>query len=72
MGYYWSNGHLESTGRLMKLSLLLTCLLEMRITRIKNHIKEIDKELDVILEVIENEKDNSDYSSDITAVRKLG
>ena len=43
MGNYWSNGHLESTGRLMKLSLLQTCLLEMRITRIKNHIKEIDK-----------------------------
>ena len=62
---------MESTGRLMKLSLLQICLLEMRITRIKNHIKEIDKELDIILEVIENEK-NSDYSSDIAALRKLG
>ena len=50
---------MESTGSLMKLSLLKICLLEMRITRIKNHIKEIDKELDVILEVVENEKDKT-------------
>ena len=61
MGNYWSNGHLESTGSLMKLSLLQICLLEMRITRIKNHIKEICS--GNFLQISENIPDSLYYCS---------